>query len=453
MRFNPGQHQIDFANSREKYVGLFGGVGNGKTTIACRKMIEKATRYPNNLLLVGRLTYPELRDSTREVFLNALMGDADNPPIYPPEAYSFNKSENSITFWNKSVVVFRHLDDPRCLLGPNLGGFYVDQAEEVDEESFLTLQSRLRRPNVGRLQGYITGNPRGHDWIFYKFGMNEAGDSKDWCFNQDYRMITAPTFANIKNLPSDYIDQLKRSYSKEWFERYVNGSWDVFEGQIFNLCKIQSYDVLPKILMVVTACDPAISKETYACNTSFTTLGYGEDGNVYDLETVANKWSFLETLDQARKIIINHKPTYLGVESVGYQQALFEACQRYFPNIQVLDLKADKDKVRRAKSVTHIIDKGLFRTNNKELLDEMSAFGAQSAKSTKHKKDRVDSLVHALHMIQRFSPLMREKIKDPIDDLPYHEWFFAKAMHQMDRGEPGDTETSKGSYSQSSKYY
>lgn len=434
MKFTVRPHQKSFALAKEKYVGLFGGVGNGKTSIACRKIIEKATVYPNNFLLVGRLTYPELRDSTREVFLSVLRGDKDNPPLYPPEAYSFNKSENSVTFWDKSVVVFRHLDDPRGLLGPNLGGFYIDQAEEVDEESFKILQSRLRRPNVGIAQGYITGNPRGHNWIYYTFGIKDSQGAKDWCFNTDYRMITASTFANAEALPSDYIDQLRRSYSPEWFSRYVEGSWDVFEGQIFDLTKISSYSRIPKILMVVTACDPAISKSDNACNTALCTLGMGEDGYIYDLETIANKWSFLETLDQIRGVIGRHKPRYLGVESVGYQKALTEACRRMFPDMsmagRIIDLQADRDKIRRARSVSHMVAQGLVRTNNQELLEEVSAFGANESSDVL--KDRVDAFVHALHMIQSYAPIPRQTNVPSTAALPRHEWFFKKAVQQMD---------------------
>lgn len=249
---------------------------------------------------------------------------------YPPEAYKFKSQENSVTLWNGSIVIFRHLDSPKTILSMNLGGFYIDQAEEVDEEIFLTLQGRLRRQGVKRLQGYITGNPQGHNWVYYKFGMDEALGSVNHVHNQDYRMITAPTFANIDNLPADYVDTLKRSYSQEWYERYVNGSWDVFEGQIFDLTKVRGFDKLPEMHMKFTACDPAISKDSKACNTAFVTLGVAADGTIYDLETVAEKWDFYETLEQAERIVKRHAISYLGVENVGYQKALLEAVTNTF---------------------------------------------------------------------------------------------------------------------------
>jgi len=432
-------HQARFLDAAEPYVGLFGGVGNGKTFVANLKIIEHATQNPNNLCLVGRLTYPELRDSTREVFMSVLQ------KFLPEKAYQFNRAENSVTFWNGSVVIFRHLDNPASLLGPNLGAFYIDQAEEVDEEAFLQLQSRLRRPNIRFRQGLITGNPHGHDWIYYRWGMNDNPEGlNDWSYNTDYRMFTAPTIANVDNLPAGYIEQLKRSYSNEWFQRYVMGSWDVFEDQIFDITKIKGFTELPEIKLIFTACDPAISKEKTACNTAFCTVGVGVDGKLYDLETVADKWNFEETLNQADRIMNNDKyavggqtltircPDYLGVEDVGYQRALYEACARYFTRTgaTILDLKADRDKFRRAKSVSHMVTRGLFHSNNKQLLDELSAFTPDSPSGSR--KDRVDALVHALHMVQKYSPVKFDAPAHTPEYMqkPRHERFFWKAFKQ-----------------------
>lgn len=421
------QHQTLFLRAPEQYVGLFGGVGNGKTFVAGCKCLDLVTQFSDNLVLIGRQTYPELRDSTREMFLSIVR------MMYPKEAYQFNNSENSITFWNRSRVIFRHLDEPANLLSMNLGGFYIDQAEEVDEEVFLTLQSRLRRPNVGPLKGLVTGNPKGMNWIYYKFGLDKANGAGDWKHNEFYRMITAPTLANADNLPKDYIRQLQESYSPEWFARYVGGSWEAFEGQIFDITKVRSYDTLPEMAMIVTAIDPAISKEKSACNTAICTLGMGVDGYIYDIETIAGQWSFLETMDNIEGVLSRRKPKVLGVEDTAYQKALMEAAQASFGkhgNVEVVDLKADRDKWRRAKSVSMIVSRGLLRTNNRDLMNEMTAFDPDA--KGKERKDRVDALVHGLHMIQTYAPVIPVKQKD--DDVEPtwkpHKWFFDGARKQ-----------------------
>lgn len=426
-RLELGPHQLAFMGAEEKFVGLFGGVGNGKTFVGCMKAIEASTAYPNNHFLVGRKTYPELRDSTREVFMGLLR------ELYPPEAYKFRSQDNTVTFWNGSVVSFRHLDAPEAILSMNLGGFYIDQAEEVDEDAFLTLSSRLRRAGVEKRQGYVTGNPAGHNWVYKLFGLSkspvegrEPGEG-GWCqcVYGLYRMITANTAMNSGNLPSSYVRDLRQQYSNEWYDRYVRGSWDAFEGQIFDINKIEGYDFgnRPEMLMVVTAVDPAISQEKEACNTAFVTLGVGVDGFVYDLETIAGKWTFLEQVRVMNRIMERWNPDHIGVEDVAYQRALFESFSSKWGTDRVHAMKADRDKFRRAKRVTPIVDMGCFRTNNNDLLAELTAF--RPSQKGKERKDRVDALVHALTLVQMFGPIV-ERVSLPVVEVKKnsHDYHF-----------------------------
>lgn len=49
-----------------------------------------------------------------------------------------------------------------------------------------------------------------------------------------------------------------------------------------------------------------------------------------------------------------------------------------------------------------MVNLGKFRTNDRELLNELSAFVPDAP--TAQKKDRVDALVHCLHMVQMYAP-------------------------------------------------
>jgi hypothetical protein len=65
-------------------------------------------------------------------------------------------------------------------------------------------------------------NPNGHDWIW------------KYCVNlkmPDHELIHAKTTDN-PNLPADYIEQLM-NYPEAWRRRFMDGSFDVFTGQIW----------------------------------------------------------------------------------------------------------------------------------------------------------------------------------------------------------------------------
>jgi hypothetical protein len=114
----------------------------------------------------------------------------------------------------------------------NLSGFWIDQAEETAEGAFDFLIGRLRRP-VERREGFITFNMNGHDWIWRRFKKKVGKDGKALPNAEEYHLVEASTLENRKNLPEDYIAALL-AMPEEYKKRYVEGSFDVFAGQIFD---------------------------------------------------------------------------------------------------------------------------------------------------------------------------------------------------------------------------
>jgi hypothetical protein len=161
------------------------------------------------------------------MFLN---GDLAQPTSWhgcPRETIkSYNKSDLVIEFVNGSVVYGLPLDDPKKLENYNLGGFWIDQAEEVEEDIFLKFHGRLRQLNAPR-EGLLTFNPNGHNWLWKKF-IDPARDEKTAA---RYQCVEATPMDN-PNLPSDYLEQFE-GLPRHWFDRFVTGSHEVFTGQIF----------------------------------------------------------------------------------------------------------------------------------------------------------------------------------------------------------------------------
>lgn len=213
---NPkSKNQKDFLLDIRKYSCYSGGFGSGKTTICCLKGLIISSLMPKNLGAVFRQTYPDLRESTREVFLSITPGDWIK---------YWREAENALTLKNGSVILFRHFENNKVKVGANLGWFFLDQAEEADKSIFLALQGRLRR-QVPRQYGMMAMNPNGKDWQYKMFFDNPK---------PSYSGYQSSAYDNEHNLPPDYISDLEANYPDDWIDRFVKGSWTTMSGLIFH---------------------------------------------------------------------------------------------------------------------------------------------------------------------------------------------------------------------------
>jgi hypothetical protein len=224
LTYKPLPKQGKFHGANAKYRAFGGGFGNGKTSAGCVEALALSLEYPGTEGVICRKTRPELLATTMDVFFNGGGGDPDAGDFTgcPQELIrSHNKSQSKVTLVNGSIIHYWPLDDPTKLTNLNLGWFLIDQAEEVSEEMFLMLKGRLRRKRSPR-KGMLLFNPNGHDWIWKLFVNMKL---------PDHKLIHAKTTDN-PNLPADYLQELMR-YPESWRKRFMEGSFDVFTGQIW----------------------------------------------------------------------------------------------------------------------------------------------------------------------------------------------------------------------------
>ena len=239
---NPAQRA--FVACPDKISAYYGGIGNGKTLAGAVRALMLADMYPGNVGLVGRLTYPELRDTTQKQVLDIVRqrnGGSLDPGIY---VRSWNQTSGTLelkTSDTYSTILFRYLENEESILNLNLGYFFVDQAEFVKEGIFGHLLGRLRwwsqekaaefKAKYGRTPrhfAFIVGNPA-PGWVYRRFKQKKTEDGKPL----NYTLFEAPTSANKDHLPKGYEEGLRISYPKAWVERYLNGSWETFSGQVY----------------------------------------------------------------------------------------------------------------------------------------------------------------------------------------------------------------------------
>lgn len=242
-KLNPKQH--DFIFSPAPFTGYYGGIGNGKTIGGVLKGMTLSDAFPGNVGVVARLTYQELIDTTQKEFLTFVKMRNGGTLDPGPYVERFQQGPPATLFLrNGSEIRFRYADNPDAILGATLGWFYIDQAEFVPESVYSALEGRLRLWSPRKIKecqeaylklyktplkytprefGFITGNPA-PGWVYKRYKLNPSGQ---------YHLIEAGTEANAANLPPDYLAKLTATNTPEWVQRYLEGSWDVFSGQIY----------------------------------------------------------------------------------------------------------------------------------------------------------------------------------------------------------------------------
>ncbi|HDZ86532.1 hypothetical protein LCGC14_1207810, partial [marine sediment metagenome] len=133
INVDPLQYQWDFYSATNRFPSMVAAIGTGKTMWALLKTDLLSRFYKNNLILVVRNKFTDLRDSTMKDF--TYWTDKHIPQGTKEAKYA-----------NGSTVLFRHAKELSGLKNVNLGAAYIEQAEEFPTDTqFQMLRTRLRR--------------------------------------------------------------------------------------------------------------------------------------------------------------------------------------------------------------------------------------------------------------------------------------------------------------------
>jgi hypothetical protein len=205
-QYTPLAKQEQFHQSQAKFRLYIGAWRSGKTYAGCIEGYKHSILYPKNCGIIFRKDFTNLQDTTMKTFLQVVPQD---------DILDFNKSEHRIMLKNGSEIYFRHLKDGLKLGSLSLGWFFIDEAEEIDEEIFTALIGRLSLKNSACV-GWLVSNPPNTDhWLYRTFNDNP---------DNSYQVFYASTYENKANLPQDYIASLEK-LPESWRKKYLEGHW------------------------------------------------------------------------------------------------------------------------------------------------------------------------------------------------------------------------------------
>lgn len=145
------------------------------------------------------------------------------------------------------MIALRNLDDPSKYVGAEFAAIVVDEITKSPLDTFNILRGSLRWPGVERCPFHTTGNPGGigHLWVkqYWIDGVlpSEMEELRD-------------EFAYVRGTPDDnphldpaYWEMLRTlppALSRAWLE----GDWDVFEGQVFSEWRRELHVIDPVVI-------------------------------------------------------------------------------------------------------------------------------------------------------------------------------------------------------------
>jgi predicted phage terminase large subunit-like protein len=209
------------------------------------------------------------------------------------------------------------------------------------------------------------------------------------------------------------IISLNPVFEKEWFTGYDPDSEEFKQEE-------------RRGLYTIMRVDPAISKADESDYTATVTVSATPDkkGPIFIREVKRGHWSLRDSVNECFQTYDKYKQRRTIVETNAYQKALADELraeqEMRRKMIGVMPIDDDKDKLRRAHSITPICQDGRVRFNfndpmQQRLMDEMLLF------PTGDHDDMVDALIGCLEHIRDWGAPLENKQTEP-DSKPRHKY-------------------------------
>ncbi|MGE4426048.1 MAG: phage terminase large subunit [Solirubrobacteraceae bacterium] len=305
---------------------MYGGAaGGGKTEWMLWHAYHHCLAYPGLKVLAVRRTFPQLKRSLIERSLER----------FDQREVTYKVGDKEWVFHNGSKITFGHLDleeDVRHYLSAQYDMILFEELTEFTERQYRLLVSRCRTTAKKRAQGVrphcvAATNPGqvGHAWVkefFVKatgYGEHIAISAVEFGGRKRERTI-AFVPARVDDNPHidpDYVFNLAMLGDTER-RQYLEGDWDIFEGQFFTEWRRDLHVVKP---FIVPASWPRWRAIDYGFRAPFACLWFTADfdANVYAYREVYA--TGLTATQQAKAILAASKMANGRTEKVDYTVA------------------------------------------------------------------------------------------------------------------------------------
>lgn len=227
----PNEKQKQMLLAVTKHIGFGGAVGGGKSWGVRYKAKALCFRYAGIKTLIIRRSYEELEKNHIRILKEELAG-----------VVRYTDKSKLMVFPNGSSISFMYCakdDDLLRIQGAEFDVIFIDEATQLTEFQLKWIPSRVRGVNNFPKRIYYTCNPGGPGHAYIKrIFIDKRYEGKER--PEDYTFIQSLVTDNTVLMREDpeYIHTLE-ALPPKLRKAFLEGQWDIFEGQFFEDFRIE----------------------------------------------------------------------------------------------------------------------------------------------------------------------------------------------------------------------
>ena len=190
--------------------GIAGGTSAGKTISILQILIDQAQTNSGILISVVSESYPHLKRGAMRDFLAIMEATG-----YFRED-EWNKTESTYSFSNRSKIEFFSADQPGKVRGPRRDVLFMNEANNIDYESFDQLRIRTKKTI------WLDWNPTNEFWWYTDILPN---------YKVDFLTLT---YLDNEGLDASIVQDIEsHKHNKNWWQVYGKGQLGEVESRIY----------------------------------------------------------------------------------------------------------------------------------------------------------------------------------------------------------------------------
>lgn len=237
-----------FYESDARNACISGGFGSTKTYTCLLKVLTLCIAYDKYRVAIGRLLYKDLLATTFKTWTKICPWDLVD---------KWDEQKGYMRLKNGSEILWMHFDDfnEQAARGLEVNTIYIDQPEEVSEEVYTTMDSRVGRwdkavPNASIINPASIKKNKFGNWVVPSYMMLSPNpDTETHWIWREYHPDSEERnpehfYCEVSSLDNPALDpktlKTMMSHDPSWIKRFVHGKWGISERQIHIINK-QSY--------------------------------------------------------------------------------------------------------------------------------------------------------------------------------------------------------------------